>query len=235
MEKRKTLIIGTTLVLFGLLSLSCSGMSLLLGLDVLGLVWRLWPGIVIVLGLLFIAAPLLAPSKRGLGALFIPGMVVLTTGGLLLFASIFDAWKIWATLWPMMLISLATGFLFAAAYMRISGLLIPAVILGLNGLVFQFCALTGLWSWWSVLWVIEPLSVGLALLTVGALGRKSGIITAGLIVCGVAAVGFLLMISILGDWWPLRLVGPLFIILAGAALLAWNTLRGRLLPRSATE
>ena len=235
MEKRTTLVIGAALVLFGLMSLSCSAMSLLLGLDMLGFVWRLWPVMIIVLGLLFIAAPLLARNKRGLGALFIPGMVLLTTGGMLLFASILDAWSLWAALWPMMLISLATGFLFAAAYMRVSGMLIPAVILGLNGLVFQFCALTGLWSWWSVLWVIEPLSVGLALLAVGTLGRKSGIIRAGLIVCGVAAAGFLLMISILGDWWPLRLAGPLFVILAGATLLGWGTFRRHLLPRSATE
>jgi len=235
MEKRTTFVIGAALVLFGLLSLSCSGTSLLLGIDVLGFVWRLWPLIVLALGLTFMAAPLLARTKRGLGALFIPGMLVLSIGGMLLFASIFDAWGVWATLWPLLLISLATGFAFAAAYMRVSGLLIPAVIIGLNGLAFQFSSLTGLWSWWSVLWTIEPLSVGVALVAVGVLSRNSGIVTAGLIVSGIAIAGFLLMVSVLGDWWPLRLVGPLFIILAGAALLGWSALRGKILPRSVLE
>jgi len=228
MERQRNLVIGAALVLVGLLSLSCSGLSLLLGLDALGFVWRLWPVVVIALGLLFVAAPLRAHGKRGLGALFIPGMLLMTIGGMLTFASVFDVWGVWARLWPMILISLATGFLLAAAYMRVSGMLIPAIILGLNGLVFQFCALTGLWSWWSVLWVIEPLSVGLGLLAVGALSRQQGVITAGLIVCGVAAAGFLLMITILGDWWPLRLMTSVLIILAGVALLGWGTVRRRI-------
>ena len=235
MGKQRNLVVGAALVLVGLVSLSCSAMSMLLGLDMFSFIWRLWPVIVLLLGLLLVAAPLLAHNKRGLGALFIPGMLVLTIGGMLLFGSLFDAWGVWATFWPMILISLATGFLFAAAYTRISGMLIPAIILGLNGLVFQFCALTGLWEWWSVLWAIEPLSVGLALLAVGMLGRQSGLITAGLIVSGIGAGGFLLMITILGDWWPLRLVGPTFIILAGLALLGWGTIRQHILPRSATE
>ncbi|NIV37763.1 MAG: hypothetical protein GWN58_52620, partial [Anaerolineae bacterium] len=65
-----------------------------------------------------------------------------------LLASVFNVWSVWAWLWPMELISLAMGFLFAAIYMRLIWLIIPATIIGLNGMVFQFCAITGLWHWW---------------------------------------------------------------------------------------
>jgi hypothetical protein len=37
--------------------------------------------------------------------------------------------------------------------------------------VLQFCALTGLWNAWAVLWTVEPLSVGLSLLAVSAKTR----------------------------------------------------------------
>jgi hypothetical protein len=228
MENRSRILVGAALVAVGLLSLMCMGMTALLGLNPLGFVWRLWPLLVIGLGLLFIAPPLLARGNRGLGALFIPGLPVLTTGGMLLLASLFDAWQVWAWLWPMELISLATGFVLAGLYMRMVWFLIPATIIGLNGLTFQFCAITGLWSWWSVLWAIEPLSVGLALLLPGVLTHNRGLVTAGLILCGIGGLGLSLMVTFVGQWWPLRLVGPMLLILAGLAVVGWAWLRPRI-------
>jgi hypothetical protein len=75
-------------------------------------------------------------------------------------------------------------------------LFIPAIILGLEALVFQFCALTGVWGWWAVQWVIEPLAVGLALLAVNVKERSSALSEAGLMLCGLAGPGFLLMITV---------------------------------------
>jgi len=217
------------------LSLLLTGVMSLLGINLFGFVWRLWPILVVGVGLLFVAPPLLTRGKRGLGGLFIPGLPILATGAILFLASVFNAWSIWAWLWPMEVLSLAMGFLAAAIYMRVIWLVIPAIIIGLNGFVFQFCAITGLWEWWSVLWTMEPLAVGLALLVPGILENVSGLRLAGLILCGVAAAGFVLMITVLGGWWPVRLLGPGLLILIGLGVIGWGLVRPALLPRSALE
>jgi hypothetical protein len=207
----------------------------LFGIDLLGFVLRFWPVAISAVGLAFVLPPLLVRGKRGLGGLFIPGVPILVTAGILLVASVLDGWAIWSWLWPMEVQAIALGFLIAALYMDVSGLLIPATIIGLNGLVFQFCAFTGLWGWWSVLWTVEPLSVGLALLLAGARNGSAGVLKAGMILCAVAAAGFLLMIAVVAGGWLFRLVGPALVILTGLALLGWGLARGRLLPRPATK
>jgi hypothetical protein len=223
------------MVLLGFLSLAFAGVTSLLGFNVGSLIWRLWPVVVIGAGLLFVVPPFVARDKRGLGALFIPGFPILTTGAILFLASISGAWNIWSWLWPMEVISLAMGFVFAAIYMRLIWLLIPAIIIGLNGMVFQFCAITGLWEWWSVLWTIEPLAVGLSLLAVNVKVRSPGLTTAGLILCGIAGAFTLLMLTVLGAWWPIVLLGPVLLIVGGLAVLGWGAVQHLLQPRSALE
>ena len=235
MRSQNSLLVGGGLIALGALWLLLIVVSSLFGFNLLGFVLRFWPVVVSAAGLAFVLPPLLVRGRRGLGALFIPGVPILVVSGILMIASVLNIWGIWAWLWPMVLLAVALGFLAAALYMRVDGLLIPAVIVGFNGLVFQFCAVTGLWSWWSVLWTIEPLSVGLALLLFGARKGSSGTLRAGLIVCGVAAAFFLLMVTILAGGWLFKLTFPGLIILAGLALLAWGLARGRLLPSSALE
>jgi hypothetical protein len=235
MDRKSSILVGGALVLLGVLLLLLSGVASLLGFNLLGFVARFWPLIVVGVGLLFVIPPFLVRGQPGLGALFIPGFPILTTGAILLLASVLNAWSVWGWLWPMEVTSVAMGFLFAAVYARVIWLVIPAIIVGLNGLTFQFCAITGLWGWWSVLWTVEPLAVGLALLVVGAGTRTSGLTLAGLILCGVAGAGLLLMLVILGGGWLLGVLGPGVLILAGLAVLAWGVLRSRLQPRSAME
>jgi hypothetical protein len=164
-------------------------------------------------------------ERRGLGGLFIPGLPILTTGGILLFASVLNWWDAWSWLWPLEVLSVAAGFVLAALHMRVIWLLIPAIIIGANGLLFQFCAITGLWDVWAVMWTIEPLSVGVSLLLNGGLRRRPGLMTAGILLCSIGGVGLLGMGAILsvswiaGWWWLFRLVGPAILILAGAFLL----------------
>ncbi len=235
MDRRNLILVGSTLVLLGVAWAMLGLVASVLGVNLVAFAARFWPMIVSAAGLAFVLPPLLVRGKRGLGTLFIPGVPILVTAGLLLIASVLDGWALWSWLWPQEVLAVAVGFLAAALYMRVSELLIPAIIIGLNGLVFQFCAITGLWHWWSVLWVIEPLAVGVALLAVGARKGSSGVITAGLVLCGFAGAGFLLMVAIFSGGWLFRLVGPGLIILAGLAMLAWGLLRGRLLIRSAAE
>lgn len=236
MDKQPSLLVGTSLILMGILALMFNLAVPVLGLNVWRWgVWQLWPLAVVGLSAFFVLPPLFVRGRRALGVLFIPGMPILTTGAVLLLASVFDLWSAWKWLWPLEVLALAQGFLFAAVYTRVIWLAIPAIIIGANGLVLQFCALTDLWEVWAVLWTVEPLSVGLSLLVVSAERRWSGLFVAGLIVCGLAGLGMVGMTTILSGWWPVSLVGAGVLILAGLLLLLWEA-TGRLsLPRLAEE
>ncbi|MBN1992692.1 MAG: hypothetical protein JW953_08290 [Anaerolineae bacterium] len=229
MEKRFSSVVGVSLILLGALALVVNIILPSVGINFwTWTVGRLWPLIVIGLGWLLVLIPVLVRGWRGLGGLLIPGLPILTTGTILLGTSFFNWWHLWAWLWPLEVISVALGFLFAAIYIGSIWLIVPAVIIGLNGLVLQFCALTGLWESWSVLWTVEPLAVGLALVAVALFKRRAGLFVAGLILCGLAGAGFLTMTGILAATvsWPwlglVELVAPLILILVGMLLVAWN-------------
>ncbi|MBN1874706.1 MAG: hypothetical protein JXA33_10785 [Anaerolineae bacterium] len=222
MKKRTLTMISVSLIAVGMLSLLSSVAGMLFGFRG----WQLWPLIVVAAGLAFVLPPFLTrKKKRGLGGLFIPGMPVLATGLILLVDSVFGRWNVWSWLWPLEVTSVALGFLFAALYMDVIWLLIPTIIIGANGLLFHFCAITGWWSVWSVLWVIEPLSVGIALLVVNGQRKSTRLQTAGLVLCVLAGLGFAesLVLSVLSMLFPVwrlwRLMGPSLLIMAGLALL----------------
>lgn len=197
MKTRRVNYGGWILILLGSLALLNGTLAPLFGWS-FGL-WRLWPLLVSVLGLSFIAAPVLFARQRGLRALFIPGFPILVTSSLLLLGSLFNVWGIWSYLWPLIIIGLAVGFLVSAVFMHNIWLMIPAIIVGVNGLIFQFCAVTGLWDLWAILWVLEPLSVGLALLVASA-GVRPKMVWAGLIVCLVSVGLFGVMSLVLTGW-----------------------------------
>ena len=217
MEKRFSVVFGGLLILLGGLALVFSLGGAVFGWNILG-PWRLWPALVILVGLLFVVPPFTVRGKRGLGGLFIPGMPILATGGLLLIGSLFHWWRVWAYFWPMVVLGVALGFLMAAIYMRVIWLAIPAVIIGANGLLFQFCALTHTWSIWSVLWTIEPFSVGLALLVCWVQTRSRGLFWTGLILCGIAATFAIFMAAIM-HWWLIGVLGPAVLILVGLLMV----------------
>ena len=215
MHKKTTTFIGVFLILFGLQAALNTIVLPLFGDGWES--WRLWPLLIANLGLAFVLAPLIFSEQRGLGGLFIPGIPFLTIGGMLLWGSLLNWWGIWELLWPLIIIAVALGFAIAAIHMRNIWLLIPAIIIGLNGLVFQFCTLTGAWHLWSVLWTIEPLAVGLALLVTGFGSRTSGLLFAGLIMCSIAGIGFMgmfMLTSAVGGF-----VGAVMLILFGGGLL----------------
>lgn len=214
MKKHTANIGGLLLILLGGLALLDGTIWPLLGWE-FG-IWRLWPLLIVGIGLSFIAAPIRFPKECGLKWLFIPGFPILVTGSLLLLSSIFRIWSIWEHLWPLVILGLAVGFLVTSVFVRNNWLMIPAIIIGVNGLILQFCAVTGLWGWWAILWTLEPLSVGLALLVASG-GTRPRLIRAGLIVC-VAAVGFFSLMSFVLSGW-VSVVGAMLLIVAGAGLL----------------
>jgi hypothetical protein len=157
---------------------------------------------------------------RGLSGLFIPGIPTLTTGILLFIASITDSWHIWGVLWPLEVISLALGFVLMAIILNIPWLMIPASIIGLTGVVLQFCAITTWWNSWAVLWTVEPFAVGLPLLLIGIFKKIERVKVAGIILCGFAGLAFAAMSSILvTSLWITRLIGPAIVLGLGLLMV----------------
>jgi len=227
MERRFSAIVGIVLMLIGGVALAFTLVGGIFGFRV----WQLWPIPVVLCGLAFVLPPLLVRDKPGLGALFVPGIPILLNGCLLLFASVFNYWRIWEWLWPQEVLAVAVGFALAALFMRNVWLLIPAIFVGANGLFLQFFAITGFWELWSVLWVIEPLSVGLALFAVNIKQRSPGLTVAAVAACALAGIGFLesvaivLLSSLFSFWWVWRWIGPLSLVFVGLALLIWSAIR----------
>jgi hypothetical protein len=213
-------------LIFGLALIVIGGLSLIGNTLLQTQAWRLWPAIVIVAGIVLTAPGFLGLARRGFGAFFIPGIPVLVTGGILMVASLFHNWGVWAIAWPLEVLGVALGFTLAAIFMRVPGLAMPAIIIGLNGLVLAFCNLTGLWQAWAVVWPIEPLAVGLGLFVIGFFHRSPGATTAGVILSAIAGVGFFMtsFFSVF-NLSVLRFIVPGMLVLTGAIVIAASFLR----------
>ncbi len=235
MERKGSLLVGGLLIVFGLMGLGAMWGFPFLGFSLIGsAVSFFWPSVVVMVGLAFVGGPFLNMSNRGLGGLFIPGFPILATGMILSFTNLTHLWGAWSWMWSFEVLALAVGFLAAAFWMRTWGLVVPAIIIGVNGLIFLFCGLTGWWGAWAWLWAAEPLAVGLALLALALGKRSSGLVVAGLILCVIAAVGFGGMTLILSDfWWLGSLMGPVMLIGVGMLLLGWGVLGRR--PHAVTN
>ena len=220
MKKQVSLIAGATLIALGVLTLAgnllfqATGSIYLLG-------FRTWPIFVISAGALFCVPPLLFREKRGLSGLFIPGVPVLTTGLLLMLTSITGNWNLWSVLWPFEVLGVAFGFVLAAVFMRVVWLMVPASIIGINGLAFLFCAISGLWVTWAVLWTIEFLAVGLPLLLIGAFQKQEGVKLAGIILCALSGIAFAAASSLIMNVnRSIGMIGPLLLLGLGAYLIS---------------
>jgi len=224
-------------LIFGLALVAIGGLSLLGNTLMAMQAWRLWPLTVIIAGIALTLPGFFGLKRRGFGSFFIPGIPLLTTGGILMFASLFDRWNVWELAWPLEVLGVALGFALAAIFMRVAGLAIPAMIIGVNGLILAFCNLTGLWSAWAILWPFEPLSIGLGLLIVGVLNRSAGTKLAGLILTGLAGAGFFIasFFSMFNDTF-LRFAVPGMLVLCGLILVSAQWLkRAEVISEEAAE
>jgi hypothetical protein len=228
MRRLLTILVGLGLVGLGILALSGTWMipAMEIRLGYLGApnLGQLWPMAVIGLGLALALV------------FFIPALPILITGGILLVASLAHWWQIWRWAWPLEILSLAAAFLCAALYARNIWLVIPAIFLGLNGLALQFCALTGWWGAWAVLWPVEFLAVGLTLLIVGFHVRSGAVLMLALLFCGLsgAAVGGMLTL-VTGQAHLAGLVGAGSLIFLGVVLLVWSLARPRRAAKAAAS
>lgn len=230
MNKLATFTFGAILILIGILGLTGGFILPLVGLSFVWMASWLWPLLVVGLGLAFVLPAIF--GSRGLGGLFIPGMPVLATGLILFLSNTFYWWSIWSYLWPLEVLAVALGFLFAGIKLRVVWLVIPAALVGLNGIVLQFCALTGWWAAWSVLWTVEPLAFGLAFLIISLVRRSPVFLALGLGFAGFAGVAFLGMLGIMvgfhvsgGILTLLNMAWPGMLIMLGAFILLLGLVR----------
>jgi len=214
-ERLFNLIAGVTLLSIGIIALAGN-------VFLATKAWRLWPVIIVLAGLGLTIPGFLGFAHRGFGAFFIPGIPVLTTGVILLYASLTNHWEIWAVAWTLEILGLALGFILAAIFMRVPGLAIPAFIIGINGLMLAFCAVTGLWQSWAILWPIEFLAVGLGLLVLGIANGSAGVKTAASILFTVAGGGFFItaFLSVFNDNSIMKFAVPIMLLITGGLLTA---------------
>jgi hypothetical protein len=214
---------GLMLIALGALTLLSNVSLALFGINlapfVAGLVWAPF---LMGIGFLCVAAPLVNRQDRSLGGLFIPGLPILATSLITVLAALMPWWHIWARLWPVIVLALAAGFICLALHLRVIWVVIPAIFIGLNGLALQFCALTGLWGAWAVLWAVEPLGVGLTLLLTASQTRSTAVFVVGLVFCAFSGVVMTGLIVLLPGLW--RLAGFAsaggFVVL-GLLLVGW--------------
>jgi hypothetical protein len=225
MQKKASLLFGVTLIILALLALAGNLLWDASGIDLLTSGFRTWPLAVVGAGLLFCIPPFLFRDHKGLAGLFIPGIPVLVTGGMLFAASTTGNWSLWGTWWALEVIALAVGFVLAAIFLRVVWLTIPASIIGFTGLVLLFCSITGLWISWAVLWTVIPFSVGLPLLVIGLFQKNEGVKLAGLIVTGFAGLAFTAMSAlIVTSSWLTKVAGPAVILLLGLFMVISSVL-----------
>ena len=218
-ERLFNLIAGLTLLLIGVVALAGN-------IFLATAAWKLWPLIIVFAGIGLLVPTFFAKTRRGLGSFFMPGIPVLVTGLILLYASITGHWSVWAVAWTLEVLALALGFALSAVFMRVPGLIIPAFIVGVNGAMFAFCAVTGLWEAWAILWPLEFLAVGLGLLAFGIASQSSGAKTAASILFAVAGGGFFITVFISAfNHGILKFAVPVMLLVTGGLMIGTYLMR----------
>jgi hypothetical protein len=221
MNRSNSLIAGIVLIALGALALFFS----LSGVNLWYASWRWWPTVVIGCGAVLALLPIFI-RKRWMGLIYIIAAPVIATGIMLLISMTSGQWFLWARWWPIEVLSLALGFAIAAVYAREAWLAVPAIVLGVNGGIFLFNMLAGQWYLWKVLWILEPLSLGLALLFVGVVKHSSVTFGFGAALSVLSACLAAMMTPIFRDTAQFAgSLGAMTLIVVGGAFLLWNVRR----------
>jgi hypothetical protein len=221
MNRSNSLVAGLVLIALGALALVFS----LSGINLWYASWRWWPTVVIGFGALLAALPIFI-RKRWMGLIYIIATPIIAAGVMLLISMTSDNWPLWARWWPIGLLSTALGFAIAAVYAREAWLMVPAIVIGVNGGIFLFNMLAGQWYLWKVLWILEPLSLGLALLFVGVVKHSSVTFGFGAALSVISALLAAMMTPIFRDTAQFAgSLGAVTLIVVGGAFLLWNVSR----------
>jgi hypothetical protein len=220
MNRSNSLIAGIVLIALGAIALlfTLSGVNVWFS-------WRWWPTVVVGFGALLALLPIFI-RQRWMGLLYIIAAPIIAAGSMLLVSLTSGNWFLWARWWPIGVLSLALGFAIAAVYAREAWLAVPAIFLGVNGGVFLFNILAGQWYLWKVLWILQPLSLGMALLFVGVVKHSSVTFGFGAALSVLSACMAAMMTPIFRDTAQFTgSLGALTLVALGGALLLWNMKR----------
>jgi serine/threonine protein kinase len=83
----------------------------------------------------------------------------------MLWASGVFGWAVFRRTWPMELVTVAVLLAAIMSVLANPWLLIPTGILLGNGFLFVYVSLTGLWSQWTLLWPLEPILIGVSIVS----------------------------------------------------------------------
>ena len=221
MNRSNSLIAGSVLIALGALALFLS----LSGINLWTVSWRWWPTIIIGFGAVLALLPIFI-RRRWMGLIYIIAAPIIATGIMLLISMTSGQWFLWARWWPIGLLSTALGFAIAALYAHEAWLMVPAIVIGVNGGIFLFNMLAGQWYLWKVLWILEPLSLGLALLFVGVVKHSGVTFGFGAALSVLSALLAAMMTPIFRDTAQFSgSLGALTLMVVGGALLLWNVRR----------
>ena len=129
-----------------------------------------------------------------------------------------------AKTWPLILIVMAIGFFMPAfiwpqSRQGLAGLFIPGSILGVLGAIFLFNSLTGIWSVWSIAWILIPASVGLGLFLGAWIGKwDRSVWQVGIWMLIISLTLFALLAALFGNV-VVKIIGAGLLVATGLVLL----------------
>lgn len=99
-------------------------------------------------------------AKKNSGRAVLASVVGIIVGNMvMLWASGIFGWDVFGRTWPMELVLVGILFFSLMVETHNTWLIIPGGMIMGNGFILAYCALTGRWSDWAILWPLEPLLV----------------------------------------------------------------------------
>jgi len=153
----------------------------------------------------------------------IAGIVLVVLGGIFFALNLIPGIDSGKT-WPLVLIVAGIGFALPAFIwpnnkQALAGLFIPGCILFVLGAIFLFNTLTGIWSIWSIAWILIPGSVGLGLITGAWAGSwDNSVKQVGTWMIVISLTIFALFASLIGNL-VVKAIGAGFLVATGIVLL----------------
>jgi hypothetical protein len=145
------------------------------------------------------------------------GALLIVIGAYALVAQVVPGSVIWpgADLgWPLIIVGAGVLLLLAGLLVGVPDMAVPAAVVGGIGGVLYWQNVTGKWESWSYIWTLIPGFVGLGIVLAGLhRGDLSHSIRVGARLVVISALMFVVFgaffgaLGLLGDYWPVILIG----------------------------
>ncbi len=145
------------------------------------------------------------------------GILLVLVGAYFIVANLVPAFNDWLNItmsWPLIIIAVGAGLLVLGLLVGAPEMAIPAVIVAGIGGILYYQNLSSNWGSWSYMWTLIPGFSGVGMLLGRLLGaRGENTVRSALDTIGTSLVMFAIFgaffgaFKMLGDYWPLLLVG----------------------------